>query len=506
MLMQDDTISKGIAASGHPLVSRAAVDILQQGGNAFDAAAAAGFASCVAEPALTSLGGGGFLLAYHEGKATLFDFFSDTPGQGLPDTAIAPHFFPVTIQFPGSNQVFNIGHGSVAVPGNLKGFLHLHRTLGRLALTEVLKPAVCMARDGIKVNPQQAYFLKILEPILTSSVRGSDLFSADGLPLAQGSLYRNSALAKFLKKLPEEGERSFYRGDLAAAIDRQMRRNNGLLTEKDLLSYRVIERDPLTIGFRGKFTLLTNPPPSSGGPLIVKTMRLLEHLSLQKFAWGSFQHLYRLAESMREIDAARVPPPSPNQEAPEAWCRKTADQIRTSSGGTTHISVSDGEGNVASMTTSNGEGSGCMVPGTGIMFNNMMGEDDLHPDGFHSSPPGVRISSMMSPSILLENGRPFVVLGSGGSKRIRTAILQVLINLIDFGMDLEAAILSPRIHWDGEVLQMEPGFPAESVGAIRAVMPVNLWNEKNMYFGGVHAITAQKGAADPRRGGAWFAA
>ncbi len=112
---------------------------------------------------------------------------------------------------------------------------------------------------------------------------------------------------------------------------------------------------------------------------------------------------------------------------------------------------------------------------------------------------------MMSPSILLENGTPVVALGSGGSKRIRTAILQVLINLIDFDMDIEKAILAPRIHWDGEILQMEPGYPAESVAELRSFMPVNVWGERNMYFGGVHAITAGKGAADPRRGGAWLA-
>jgi gamma-glutamyltranspeptidase/glutathione hydrolase len=491
-------------ASGHPLVSKAAVDILQQGGNAFDAAVAAGFVSCVAEPALTSLGGGGFMLAYHGGKVTLYDFFSDTPGLGLPPKDLKPHFFPVTIQFPGSNQIFNIGHGSVAVPGNLKGFLHIHRKLADLPLAKVLEPAIVMARDGIVVNRQQAYFLNLLKPILLSCQEGSGLFSINGTPLVPGDRYRNPHLADFLEILPQDGEESFYQGALAEKIHSQMRIHNGLLTQKDLHSYQVIERKPL-ICTSGRFTLLTNPPPSSGGKLIAQTMQLLKHLSLQEFSWGSHQHLYRVAEAMRQIDAASIRDLPLDQNSQEDWYRKTAAGIRTSSGGTTHISIRDSRGNVASMTTSNGEGSGCMVPDTGIMLNNMMGEDDLHPGGFHSSPPGIRISSMMSPSILLENGTPVVALGSGGSKRIRTAILQVLINIIDFGMDIEQAVLSPRIHWDGETLQMEPGFPAESVAALRAVMPVNLWTENNMYFGGVHAIAVDKGAADPRRGGAWQA-
>ena len=283
-----------------------------------------------------------------------------------------------------------------------------------------------------------------------------------------------------------------------------MRQYDGLLTERDLSSYRVFERKPLTTSF-DKYTLLTNPPPSFGGSLIIKALRLVEHLSLNDFKWGSPQYLLRLAESMRQIDTARAGKTSSDLASPDSWYLRTAATIRSFSRGTTHLSILDQHGDVASMTTSNGEGSGCMAPDTGIMLNNMMGEDDLHPEGFHTSPAGIRISSMMSPSLLLENGKPALVLGSGGSKRIRTAILQVLINVIDFGMDIDTAVLSPRIHWDGEVLQMEPGFPAASVERLRAVMPVNIWSERSMYFGGVHAISNKTGAADPRRGGAWLA-
>ncbi len=159
---------------------------------------------------------------------------------------------------------------------------------------------------------------------------------------------------------------------------------------------------------------------------------------------------------------------------------------------------------MASMTTSNGEGSGYFAPGTGIMLNNMMGEDDLHPEGFHSSPPGIRVGSMMSPSILKEDGVPRFVLGSGGSKRIRTALTQVVINCLCFGLPLKEAVERPRIHWDGQVFQVEPGFPPHVFHAFQSEFPVNLWQGIDVYFGGVHVVDAVAGdaAGDPRRGGA----
>ena len=154
------------------------------------------------------------------------------------------------------------------------------------------------------------------------------------------------------------------------------------------------------------------------------------------------------------------------------------------------------------MTTSNGEGSGYYVPGTGIMLNNMMGEDDLHPGGFHSCPPGQRVASMMSPSILMHKEGVKLVIGSGGSKRIRTAILQVLSNIVDFDREVKDSVELPRIHWDGDILQVEPGLPSATVTALSEHWPVNIWPERDMYFGGVHTVMpGTAGGGDPRRGG-----
>ncbi len=182
--------------------------------------------------------------------------------------------------------------------------------------------------------------------------------------------------------------------------------------------------------------------------------------------------------------------------------KPSTENIRMFSRGTTHVSISDRHGNCASMTCSNGEGSGYFAPGTGVMLNNMMGEDDLHPDGFHTSPPGLRVGSMMSPSLLMENGRVKLVIGSGGSKRIRTSVSQVLSQIIDFKKSIEQAVFAPRLYWDGEVVQVEPGFNQQSIEELARVVAVNVWDQQDVYFGGVHAVVpGEEGIGDPRRGG-----
>jgi len=487
---------KAIVATGHPLVSGAAIKIIESGGNAFDAAVGAGFASAVAEQTLTSLGGGGFLLARtNRGEETLFDFFTNTPGRGLDQRDLEPHFFPVTIHFPGSDQDFNIGLGSVAVPGNLKGFLHVHKRLGRLELKDILQPAIHLAGEGLKLNNWQGYFLNLLEPIVTHSPAGRKLYTINGNCAKQGDHITNQELADFLSQLPENCGDSFYRGELARKIDYDMRQGQGLLTAEDLAAYKVIERSPLAIGYRD-YTFLTNPEPSMGGSLIGLALSLLETQDMSGIKYHSAQHILQTAKLMTEVEKLR------ERGVSSSSLQKSGDRIRQFSRGTTHISIADAEGNVASMTCSNGEGSGYFVPGTGIMLNNMMGEDDLHPDGFHASPSGQRVSSMMSPSLLLKNDAVAMVIGSGGSKRIRTAMTQVLSAIIDFNIPVQQAVESPRIHWDGAIMQAEPGLPQETIDALKEYWPVNLWTTIDVYFGGVHTVIPNiAGGGDPRRGG-----
>lgn len=495
-------IIKAAVASGHPQVTEAACEILQDGGNAFDAVVAAGFASSVAEPALTSLGGGGFLLARTDhGDTTLFNFFVDTPGRGLKSKHLKPHFLPITVRFPSSEQVFNTGLGSAAVPGNLRGFLHIHEKLGCLPLAQVLAPAIHLARDGLRLNKLQSYVLNLLYPIMTMMPAGRTIFEPNGSYLGHNDHFANPDLAAFLETLPHEGDRAFYEGNLARCIAEDMDTGHGLITEADLAAYQVIEYPPLRVNYRG-FQLLTNPPPSWGGILIASALRLLEAYQINTWGFGSTRHTGLLANIMVEVERQRAAGRIDTGILTARELDESLRRIRTAFGGTTHISVCDKAGNVASMTTSNGEGSGYIVPGTGIMLNNMLGEDDLHPNGFHASEAGQRVASMMSPSLLLEREQVKLVLGSGGSKRIRTALLQVISNVVDFGMDLKDAIEAPRMHWDGDFLQIEPGFPEPTMDNLGQQCSINPWSVQDIYFGGVHGVSPQgESAGDPRRGG-----
>lgn len=499
--------TKSIAATGHSLVSEVAATVLRAGGNAFDATVAAGFASCVAEPALNSLGGGGFLLGHSavQGQDIFFDFFVDTPGRGANCSLHEPHFFPVAVQFSGSEQVFNVGLGSVAVPGILKGLLHIHRRLGFMDLDEVVAPAIELAR-GHRLNKKQAYFLKLLRPIMTLFPQGQSIYEPEGSYLQENDQLINYPLAGFLEEIITDGGDSFYYGEIAARIGEDMVESQGLLTQEDLAAYRVRERPPLAVPFRS-YQLLTAPSPSMGGSLVGLSLSLLSSEDPPAFEFDSAEYLLHTTALMQEVERVRKSgffSPSDLQNFLQNRSARSGavKNIRIFSRGTTHISVADKDGNCAAMTCSNGEGSGYFAPHSGVMLNNMMGEDDLHPQGFHSSPPGQRVGSMMSPSLLIKDGEVALVIGSGGSKRIRTAVSQVLTQVVDFGRTIQEAVQAPRLYWDGEQVQLEPGFSSEAVNCLRQRVAVNEWKGLGVYFGGVHAvIPGVEGAGDPRRGG-----
>jgi len=498
---------KSIVASGHSLVSEAAAIVLEEGGNAFDAVVAAGFAAAVAEPALTSLGGGGLMLGYssERGQAAFFDFFVDTPGRGLQKKGGQPDFFPLVVDFSGSSQIFNIGLGSVAVPGVLKGLLHIHKRLGYMGLADVIHPARELAL-GHLLNNQQAHFLHLLYPIMTLTGRGRRLYEAGGQYIEEGDTLVNSDAADFFEQLCLEGDESFYRGEIARKIGEEMRDGGGLLTADDLAAFKVLERDPLSVPYRN-YQFLTSPDPSMGGTLIGLALCLSAGGAAPDYKWGSGEYLLSSVALMKEVERLRsagITSPASLKTflADGLAVASSRENMRLFSRGTTHISVADAAGNCAGMTCSNGEGSGYFAPGTGIMLNNMMGEDDLHPDGFHAAEPGERVFSMMSPSLLMQDGLVELVIGSGGSKRIRTAISQVLMQVTDFNRTLQEAVDAPRLYLDGDCLQLEPGFSEQAVESVRRVVQVNLWDRKDVYFGGVHAvIPGVGGAGDNRRGG-----
>jgi gamma-glutamyltranspeptidase/glutathione hydrolase len=470
-------------AAGNADTAAAAAAVLRAGGNAVDAAVAAGFASAVTEPGLSSLGGGGFLLAAPaDGPERVLDFFVDAPGRGRPADRLVPSFLPVTLRFAGADQVFHAGWGSVAVPGCLDGYLHAARTLGRLPLAQVVAPAAELARHGTVVDAAQAQLLVLLEDILTLTPEGRQVFAPDGRLLHAGERMRNPALADLLDDVGAGSVTGI--ASLAGPLQDAADRAGGLLTADDVEAYVVHEREPLRASYRGA-TLATNPPPSFGGGLVLEALQALEGQPPQDPSPAS---VVRLAAALIRMSERHVVGP-------------------VSVRGTTHVSVVDGDGNLASMTMSNGSCSGVFAPGTGIQLNNVMGESDLHPDGFSATAPGVRIGSMMAPTLLTDAEGTRTALGSGGSERIRSALLCTLTALVDRRAGLAEAVAAPRLHWDRNVLQVEPGLPAAVLGALRAERLVQEWERRDLYFGGVHAVSRRTdgtvdAAGDARRAGA----
>jgi gamma-glutamyltranspeptidase / glutathione hydrolase len=470
-------------AAGNADTAAAAAQVLRAGGNAVDAAVAAGFAAAVTEPGLASLGGGGFLLAAPPGEPEqLLDFFVDAPGRGRPAERLQPAFLPVTLRFAGADQVFHAGWGSVAVPGCLDGYLHAARTLGRLPLARVVAPAARLAREGAVVDAAQAQLVVLLEDILTLTPEGRAVFAPHGRLLRAGDRLRNPDLADLLDDVGRgavTGVASLA-GPLEAAADRA----GGLLTAEDCAAYTVVAREPLRAGYRGS-ELATNPPPSFGGGLVLTALAELASSAPQD---GSPAAALRLAEALVRMSERHVVGPA---------------AVR----GTTHVSVVDGDGGLAAMTMSNGSCSGVFAPGTGIQLNNVMGEADLHPEGFSATPPGLRIGSMMAPTLLSAADGTRTALGSGGSERIRSALLCAVTALLDRDLPLAEAVRAPRLHWDRSVLQVEPGLPDDVVAALRGARPVQQWGSCDLYFGGVHAVSRTAAgrvdaAGDDRRAGA----
>ncbi len=508
---------KGIVAAGHRHTAQAAADLLAAGGNAFDAILGAHLVACVAEPVLASLGGGGFLLAAPSGLAPrLYDFFAQTPRCKRPVEAL--DFRPILADFGTARQEFHIGYGTIATPGAVRGWFGIHRELGSMPLREIAEPAIGLAREGVRLNALQADIFSIVAPIYLASDPVREVFAVPEDPTrlrGEGEWIRNPALADAIESLTIEGEDLFYRGEIGQALVSACASAGGHLTLADLAGYRLEVRRPLALDYRD-WRIYTNPPPASGGVLIGFALSLLSAAPVAEWRFGSFGHLRLLCEVMRQANAARLEAVARGDEAldgaflldPETLRRYRAAVAHVAQAlrGTTHISVLDRAGNRAAMTVSNGEGCGCFIEGTGIMPNNMLGEEDLNPGGFHRWRENVRLTSMMSPSVAFGRGGDVIVTGSGGSNRIRSALLQVLVNLIDYGMDVETAVARPRVHVEGARLSVEGGFDPDVVARLVDEYPEHeVWETLNLFFGGAHTLVQRaggvQGAGDPRRDG-----
>ncbi|CAN5512442.1 gamma-glutamyltransferase [soil metagenome] len=510
---------RGIVAAGHSVTAEAGAWALREGGNAVDAAVAAVLTSFATESPLTGFGAGGYMLINEPGvDPVVLDFFVEMPGRerAQPESELVPVSIYFTDAVP---QVFNIGVASNGIYGTAAGLEAALDRAGSMPLDELVKPAIKAARGGVVVNEQQAYLHRILESILASEPASAALYAPEGTMLGAGDRFFFPELADALERFAAEGAEPFYRGEIAERISDWVIERGGTIGRSDLAGYEVVAREPVRAPFAGR-EILTNPPPSSGGVLIAFALELLDRLGgcgvgelvgamseaqaardeqfIAGLAGAGFAEAF-LVDSRLDDTAERI------RRGLEAAASAPGDRL----GSTTHVTAVDGEGRCASVTCSNGSGSGVVVPETGISLNNMLGEQDLNPLGFHQAPIGSRMPSMMSPTVILRDGELEAGLGSAGSNRIRSAVLQTIVGILDRGLDAQAAIDAPRLHFEAGVVHAEPGIDTAALSKLESIgVPVERWSEPNLFFGGVQAVTRDpttgelSGGGDPRRGGA----
>jgi len=509
---------RGVVAAGHPLTAEAGAEVLREGGNAVDAAVCAVLASFAVESPLTGLGAGGFMLIQpRAAQPTLVDFFVQAPGLG--DVERRVELEPIDVYFDQTPQTFNIGPASCGVPGTAAGLADALSRFGSVPLGELVRPAIELAYNGVPLNAQQAYIFDILTPILTRYEECRALYAPAGHVLREGERFRFPELADALERFGADGPGPFYAGEVGVAVADRVSELGGALSREDMAGYVAIDRHPVRARFRGT-DVFTNPPPSSGGILIAYCLELLERLgdagveqtvaamgAAQESRGESFQEgLYQEGFAELFLDP---------EELDEAAARLRGKLGRGDAapgdalGSTTHLAVLDAEGMCASVTCSNGACSGVLVPGTGVHLNNMLGEQDLNPHGFHLTRPGRRMPSMMAPTVVIREGEVIAGLGSAGSNRIRSAILQTVLRLVVDQMTADDAVRAPRVHFEDGVVQAEPGVDELALARLEERgFPVTRWRRPNLYFGGVQAVARDsrngrlEGGGDPRRGGA----
>jgi gamma-glutamyltranspeptidase / glutathione hydrolase len=481
---------RGVVAAGHPLTAEAGARVLREGGNAVDAAVGAMLTSFVAEPLLTGLGAGGYLLVAGPGwEPALLDFFVEAPARARDGSAA--ELQAIDVSFGDAAQVFHIGPASCGLYGTPAGVCEAIERWGTAPLEELAAPAARLARTGVELNAGQAYVAEILAELLLSTEECAALWAPAGHVLREGEVLRNPELGDALERLGREGARPFYAGDIGAAVSEWLGERGGSITREALVSYGAQLRTPVRMGYRDR-EVLTNPPPSAGGTLLAYALALLDQRP-------GPPTLEQVVAAMEAAQAERTP------EFVEGLAEEgfLESFLAGRLGATTHISVLDASGRACSVTCTNGEGSGVVVPGTGIHVNNIMGEQDLNPLGFHRHPAGRRMPSMMAPSVVTRAGEVELVLGSAGSNRIRSALLQTIVGVVDHALDAPEAVRAPRVHFEEGVVYAEPGI---DVGALeREHRRVVVFHALNLFFGGVQAVQRREGellgAGDPRRGG-----
>ena len=503
----------GVISAGSTPTAETGAKILANGGNAMDAAVGACFAVAAGEPTLTSLAGGGMMMVHsaRTGQTIVHDFFGNAPKLSQAE-AVNLDFYPIKLNYGPTTQKFYVGRGAAGIPGVIPGLCSALDRWGTQSLAQVIKPACKLLRDGAIIGAGQAALAQFLKPILTETKASRAIFAPEGDYLDLGTRFKLPVLADTLEDMAGQGWTHFYEGYLRNLIlDQFGPDNGGLITAQDMDSYAVMERQPLVLNAGGG-QLNTIPLPAAGGPMI-GLMRQLFKLD----ACSNATRERRLCAAMATADYARLHGRLQNDAADFYWCSNDylaringSVQGPSQPGGpscTTHISVVDSSGNAVGVTFSHGESNGRPIGNTGIMMNNFLGEEDLLPKGLGTAAPGQRLATMMSPTIVSTDDGSMFVLGTGGSNRIRTAILQVLGRILDEDMTPAEAVKAPRLHYESGVLNVELFNESEREKFhgidTSAFVP---FDAPHMFFGGVNCAARMangqlNGGADSRRGG-----
>ena len=527
----------GMAGSDDGLASQAGIDIMKRGGNAVDAAVAVGLALAVTHPEAGNLGGGGFMvIRFPDGKATAIDYRETAPAAATRDMYLDAAGSVV----PDRSLVGPLASG---VPGSVAGLAYAHRKYGTLSWREVVAPAIALAKDGFLVRPALARSLEAGQSLLQRFPESRRIFLKDGHLWRAGDRFSQPDLARTLSQVAADGPDAFYRGPIADLIVAEMQRSGGLITKADLAAYRPIERSPILGTYRG-YEVVSMPPASSGGIALVQALNVLEAWPLRDYGHNSSKTIHLVAETARRVYADRsewlgdpaffdVPTDALTSKRYAAHLRESIRTDRATpssevspgrpqpyeSGETTHYSVMDAAGlAVATTTTINGGyGNGQTVTGAGFLLNNEMDDFSAKPGvpnmfgvtggKANEIAPGKRMLSSMTPTIVARDGKTVLVVGSPGGSQIIMTVLQVVMNVIDHGMDVQEAVDAPRFHhqWLPDQLRVERiGFPADVLDNLRALGHTVTTMRK---MGDVHAITVDPvsgtryGASDPRTDG-----
>lgn len=544
-----------IVVSVHELASKVGVEIMQAGGNAVDAAVATGFALAVVHPPAGNIGGGGFMLIrMADGKTHFLDYREKAPAAATRDLYLDAQGNVI----PGASE---IGYKAIGVPGSVAGMVYAERKWGKLTLKQVMAPAIKLAREGYALNWDEARDLH--DQYLTKFPESRRVFQRNGDYYKQGEIFRQPDLAHTLERIAEKPD-DFYHGALALELAAAMQKGGGLITADDLAHYEVKEREPVRGNYRG-YELISAPPPSSGGTVLIESLNILEGYDLAKLGDRSAQSIhftieafrrafFDRAEFMGDPDFSKLPVAQLIDKRYAAAWRDTIDPAHASaskelqrpavfneleqyasthspamagheSNHTTHYSVVDAEGDAVAVTTTINDwfGSRVTADGLGFLLNDEMDDFSSKPgvpnaDGLiqgmaNAIGPGKRPLSSMTPTIVVHDGKTVMVLGSPGSSKIITTVANVLMGVVDYGMNIQEAVNAPRFHnqWLPDVVNVEKWFSPDTLGELRQMgykLQTGLWaNDTYGYWSDAECIAVDEetgdrlGASDVRNGG-----